>query len=414
MQNVVKKVHPITATVLNHFRTQDMKYIMLTGGTHSGKSYSTLEAIFMYCAGTKAGTSPEECRILVSGKDLARLWDGMQPMCDAILSTYPEIDTLVKFNVQRKLFSFATGWELIFAATDNVGKVKALGKCYAHFIDEIDTISPAVWDMASDRATIMVGAWNPSSDFAIEEQRRGKPDTIFYRTTLLDTYRAGLLSEARKRQLDAKLAEMGENSTWAQVYYYGKKGVVESRVFKDVRRCETFPQQCERYEYGADYGSHDPLVLLRIGVWNGGIYIEPLIYESGVEPHNFATKFRAAMGEDAKKSLLICDNNPPMFWQTLKAAGFRAEPTTKGAGSIQYGVDLLSAMPIHIVGYTNAANATFREFTTYERRAKPEGGYYADKYIPNFGDHAIDAARYAYTTITKPKPKPQGYNSHIF
>lgn len=406
----VKRIHPITGAVLAHLQTPTAKYVMQTGGTHSGKTYSILEAMILFAASTKAGKTPETSRILVSGKDLARLWDGVMPIMDSIFAAYPEIAAMMVFNVQAKRYTFRTGWTIQFAATDNVGKVKSLGKCYAHFIDEIDNVPAPIWDTAADRATVMVGAWNPSVEFEIEQTRRADKSgrTVFYTTNLMHTYNAGLLSEDRYRDLVAKKNELGENHFWTQVYFCGRKGVVESRAFREVYRCDTFPE-CETWCYGGDYGySPDPLALAKVGLYAGDWYIEPLIYQTLIEPHNYATVFASATGND-RRTPMILDSAPDAFHLSLRSAGFNAIPAKKGAGSIEDGVAKLAARKIYIVGRTRESDAAYKEFTTYARKANPLGGYFPDRFTPTFGDHIIDSARYAVRFLSEIKPPIKNY-----
>jgi len=146
--------------------------------------------------------------------------------------------------------------------------------------------------------------------------------------------------------------------------------------------------------YGQDYGfSEDPTTLVNVAIdkRNKKIYLDELFALPGLS----TAKIAELNQHHAASDLIVADSAEPRLIDELKREhGLNIRPAEKGPGSITAGV---TAMLDYEIIVTERSRNLIKEFRNY---------IYLDKgskiYIDDY-NHSIDASRYAFTFLTRPK-----------
>jgi len=186
-------------------------------------------------------------------------------------------------------------------------------------------------------------------------------------------------------------------------YLYGKwvgsDGLVYSQWDRSIHVVER-DFDPRRIIIGCDYGHNDPFVLLTIMLDSeNNVHIADEFYRSRVSHDDKVdTAKRRANGAE-----VVVDDSAPELIDSMKRAGIRAIPCTKGAGSVNYGIDLVSNLlrtneegKPRLTVDPSCVN-TIREFETYEWKPNTDGSLSDTPFDRD--NHAMDALRYAVRAI---------------
>jgi phage terminase large subunit len=170
----------------------------------------------------------------------------------------------------------------------------------------------------------------------------------------------------------------------------------QARVFKNwvVEDFDTPPNS--RFYLGADWGfSIDPTVLVRCFLDGQRLYFDREVYRVGLEIDKTPEAFDLLdpdMPKMARKWPLVADSARPETISYMKRNGYpRIQPSVKGAGSVEDGIEFLQNYDIVI--HPRCLH-THREFLHYSWKVDKRTG----EVLPVLEDkdnHVIDAARYA-------------------
>lgn len=193
-------------------------------------------------------------------------------------------------------------------------------------------------------------------------------------------------------------------------YYSMIEGYVSEgargRIYKDWQAIskQEYDQIGEVEYYGLDFGfSNDPTSLVAIKEHNNRVYVDELIYETGLvnrdperKKKSISEKLRT-LGID-RGAIIYADSAEPKSIEELNMDNWNVVPAEKGQGSVNAGIDMLLSKEVY---YTERSTNIAREIGEYrwalnrnkEPTNKPMEGY----------DHAMDAIRYGvYSNNKKP------------
>ena len=188
--------------------------------------------------------------------------------------------------------------------------------------------------------------------------------------------------------LDPKKTEEWERMKDLDAEYYAHHilgewtdGVV-GRIFRDWQVAKA-PEGIDTV-YGLDFGfASDPAALVKVSKHNGRLYLQQLIYETGMTNEDIHQRMtRLGIPRNA---LIIADSAEPKSIEELRRRGWNIQAAYKGPDSIQTGIDKIKQHEV----YMDPASEDLRR--EYELYCWKEG---TDKPIDQH-NHAIDAIRYA-------------------
>jgi len=280
------------------------------------------------------------------------------------------------YNLNGNLFEFVS--------LDQPQKKRGSKRTYL-FINEANELNLEDWIQLSIRTEKQIFLdYNPSmEEHWIYDLVIPREDCTFIQSTYLDN----------KEFLPAEVVKEIENLKYVdenywRVYGLGLPGQIKGLIFMNWEQCEVFPDECKWVVYGMDFGfSNDPTALIKVGLRDGELFLDELIYNRGLTNQDIARW----MGELGLKwtDEVIADNQPKCIYE-IKKEGFNLQATFKGKDSILAGLDILKRYKLNV---TKRSVNLIRELKNYKWK-EDQAGKATNEPIDKF-NHGIDAVRYA-------------------
>lgn len=174
-----------------------------------------------------------------------------------------------------------------------------------------------------------------------------------------------------------------------EIYGLGKRSQHEGLIFKNVTYCKEYPAEAKLIGYGLDFGyTNDVTALIKVGMMNGELYFDELIYETGL----LNTDIMQVMERNGvlKNEKIIPDSAEPKSIAELKGKGWNVEAALKGADSITIGIDVLRRYKINI---TERSLGMKQEAENYVYKEDKMTGKLLNVPVDDW-NHGWDAVRY--------------------
>jgi len=391
------------SNVFMRLRDAHTKITVLEGGSGSSKTYSIIQFIILYLHAHQG----EGKRVLIVRQKL----------------TWLKLSVVVDFfNVLRNF-----GIEDPDAYNKTEGVLSLFGN-YVYFtgLDEPQKVHGPRWDGFWGNEAIELGYddcrqvvmrtndfviydYNPSlTDHWIYNRIIPRDDCTFILSTQLDN--PFLPAEQRKEILayepiPKNIANGTADVVYWDIYGLGKRANIEGVIFPFVNYCEKFPQYCRWIVYGLDFGYvNHPTALVRVGLYEGELYLEELIYETklvnipipdkdGEVAPNIHDKM-IELGLRQEWDELYADKAEDKSIRELQLKGWAVVGARKGPDSIVNGIDILKRYKLNI---TESSLNFRKEQQNYKWLINPidkQGQSYINKPADSY-NHLWDATRYA-------------------
>lgn len=182
------------------------------------------------------------------------------------------------------------------------------------------------------------------------------------------------------------------------VYALGEWGSLkQGLVFPEYQIIDAMPKECRRRGYGLDWGFYpDPCALVDVGIYNGGLYIDEIIYEN-----NLTSGPRVQMMRDRGvpfAARIVADRAPETIEEHRKLGYRGIVAAIKGPGSVVEGINLMRGFKIYI---TARSKNVKRELDNYSWKVDKRTDSVLNEPEDAF-NHTIDAVRYAVVDMVKP------------
>lgn len=298
------------------------------------------------------------------------------------------------FNENRWLgnsqYTFETGSVIEFFGADQPDKLRGARRDRL-FINECNNVSFEVFEQLEVRTKELIYLdYNPTNEFWAFTELIGKRDDIDY---LILTYKD---NEALSKEIIDSIEQRKNRAGWWKVYGLGQLGEVEGKIYKDWKIIDEIPHEARLERRGLDFGyTNDPTAVVDIYYYNGGYILDETVYRKGM-----GNKLIADTINNLKRpeTLIIADSAEPKSIDELKAYKLNVLPTVKGPGSIATGIAFMQSQQISV---TSRSSNLINEYRNFLWKTDPKTGKVIN--VPEPGnDHALDAARYALITVTRP------------
>lgn len=261
------------------------------------------------------------------------------------------------------------------------------------FINEANRIDHETFSQLELRTTERIWLdFNPVNEFwAHTEVMKKRDDWEFIKLTYRDN--EGIPENVLKSLLQRK----GDGtSNWWRVYGEGEIGSLEGNVYSGWLPYAEDDMPMRLVRYGLDFGfKNDETGLVAIYEREDGSYlVKELIYQTRLLGSQYPAALEMA-GVD-RDVLIIADSARPEIIAEIQQAGFRCIGAEKGAGSVLKGIDYVSQAKIYYEGKNLE-----REYLTYAWRKRKSGEILDEPQDGN--DHLLDALRYAFTDLHRPR-----------
>ena len=192
-----------------------------------------------------------------------------------------------------------------------------------------------------------------------------------------------------RHSLERLLDTKDKNSlTFDSLYQQDPQPNRDSLVYSDWIEIDSFPE-CDVEFYGMDFGfTNDPTALVRIGKNGQNIYLEEVLYQTGMlNSEIYARAVNANVNRE-----IYADSADPRTIAELKKLGLNVIPAIKGPDSILAGINQVKEHRIHYTkGSINIKNE--RKNYSWLMRAGVNTNVPIDAH-----NHAMDALRYGIFT----------------
>jgi len=361
------------------------------GGTSSGKTYSILQVLF------SIAISEEKKTITVVGQDMPNLKVGAIRDALSIVDSSDELKSLLAkpFNNSDKVFTFKTGSIIEFKSYDNSQDAKS-GKRDYLFMNEANGITFDVYSelvLRTRQKTFL--DYNPNIKFWVHQKLIGREGV---QLIISDHRHNPFIEDVQRRKIEA-LKDI-DLDLW-KVYARGMTGKIEGLVFRNWHLCEHIPSEAKLIGIGLDFGfTNDPTACVEVYMSNGELWVNELVYETGLTNQDIAKKF-SELGLKGKP--IVADSAEPKSIEELRRAGWYVDPAKKGADSINISISGLKNYRINI---TSRSTNLRKEFSSYKWKVDRATGNPMNEPV-DFLNHGIDALRYCWLNfINQNNKKP--------
>lgn len=341
------------------------RYVFNQGGTWSGKTYGELQKEILIAMNRKVHTS-------CMAETVPHLRMGMIKDFTEIMVNDNLFDPKA-WNKTDSMYIFPNGSVIEFFSADNAGKVHG-GRRDRLLVNEIQNIKFDIFRQAAMRTKEQITCdFNPTSVFWAHNnyiENKEYSDQVEY---IHSTYKDNpYIPEEVKKDI-LTMAEIDPN--YKRVYIEGLPGTLEGLIFeegKDWFCIDEMPKEFKWYCYGLDFGYvNDPTALIKVGFVNGVLYIDELVYETGLlnvpspngKDKNICERFEQCKVE--RNIDIIYDRAEEKSGDEIKARGWRMEKAIKW--DIKTGLDILKRYPKYV---TNDSVNVKKELRNYRYKDK--------------------------------------------
>lgn len=354
---------------------------ILQGGTSSSKTYSTLQWLI-----ATALQQPRPKIYSIVSETMPHLKRGA--MRDLFIILGP-IYTPKLHNKSEHIYQL-NNTKIEFFSADQESKLRGSRRDWL-FINEANNVKKDAFDQLEVRTREKVFIdFNPTQHFWGHDLQ-SEPLTSFDISTYKDNsyLEQSIVNSIERRRFT--------DPNWWRVYGEGLTGNVEGLVYPDFKQIDALPEG-KHVTYGLDFGyTNDPTTLLRVARDGEALYIDQLIYETGMRNEMIIERLRKiGIG---RTELIYADSAEPKSIDTIKLAGFNIKPCIKGKDSVKVGIDYINNYRKYV---TKRSVETIKEFRNYSFMKDKDGRLLSE---PNDSwNHSMDAFRYSQNDKIK---KPQ-------
>lgn len=292
------------------------------------------------------------------------------------------------WSVSNSIYKLGTN-TIEFRNLDDDQKVRGSKRDYL-FINEANEVPKSIWKQLIFRTTgKIVLDYNPSDEFHwIYDEVIPRDDCDFYKTTFKDNpfLPIELINEIKR------LKDLDPN--YWRVYGLGERGISEATIFRNWEQTDKEITEGEIY-YGLDFGFNHPTALVKIVIFDGGVYARQLIYDKQLTTPDIIKRLEqlGITGNDS----IYADCSRPETIQEIHQAGYNIYPTKKGEGSVAAGIDHIKR---HRLFVDKNSLDLIKELKTYKWKVDKNEKILDEPVKVN--DDAVDALRYAFNSKILP------------
>jgi phage terminase large subunit len=367
----------VRTTVINKILNLTKFVKGIQGGTSAGKTFAVLPILIDIAAKNKL------TEISVVAESIPHLKRGaMKDFKKIMVETNRFVDS--RWNATDFKYTFANGSQIEFFSADNDSKLRGARRDYLYMNEANNMTFHAYTELASRTKQGVYLDWNPVNEFWFHTDLKDDNDVDFIIVNYLDNEACpeSALNFILKAKEKANTSSYWEN--WYKVYGLGQIGSLEGVVFNNWQMIDTIPNDARLLGYGLDFGySNDPTAIVEVYKWNDKRIVNEICYQKELSNSQIAKLIPSKMP-------VYCDSAEPKSIAELTKLGVRAFGVTKGADSINFGIQTMQSQEYLITKHsTNLIN----ELRKYAWDKDKKTGAKLNKPIDDF-NHAIDAFRY--------------------
>lgn len=296
----------------------------------------------------------------------------------------------INWNATDSIYTFESGNQIEFFSTDNGDKLRGARRHWL-FMNEANNCTFEAYEQLEIRTKLGVYIdYNPTNEFWAHTELINKKDDVDF---IIVTYKD---NEALDEQIVKALESRQHRKEWWKVYGLGQLGEVEGRIYTGWQIIDDIPHEARLERYGLDFGySNDPTAIVAIYYYNGGYILDEVCYQTGMLNKQIADVLKSV-----PLSVCVADSAEPKSIDEIRQYGVTVLPANKGKDSIRQGIQMVQWQKISV---TKRSVNLIKEYRNYLWAIDKDGKFISPN-EPEKGqaDHALDALRYAITSIKVP------------
>lgn len=380
----------------------DKRFVLHIGGSRSGKTYSILQFILVYCLKNQDKT------ISIARKTFPALRLGAYREFIQMLKDY-NIYKVESHNKTNNYYNLNNN-TIQFISIDQSQKLRGL-KHDLVFIDEVNELTKEEADQIFLRTTDkIIMAQNPSDALHWSLQLQASDNCLYLHSTYKDNpfLEKEIVNQIESYKgvdedlwnvfglgLPAKNNELVYN-TWQ--YWHS-----ENELYEVDDKGDMYPK-FEEVIYGADWGWNHPTAIVRVYIDTNykRLWLEQIIHESYLTTDDLIVKMNSLNIDKNKK--MYGDSAEPKTIESIKRAGYDIVSSLK---EVKEGIDCIKSYTLFV--HQNSTKI-HEELRKYKWKVKNE--MKTDEPIKLFDD-ALCALRYAVYTYTFKTGRSRAYDFDI-
>ena len=350
------------------------KTVIHKGGTGSGKTYD-LMLYLLFLSGQYPGLV-----ITVVSESHPHLQIGAIRILENVLKQTGAYQ-LTSFVKNPTVWTNTNGSIIEFFSADRIDK--ALGaRRDVLYGNEINSLKREVWDELSRRSELVLGDFNPTSKFWLEDWIQDyEPFNVITSNYTHNRF----LPETERGRIERRAKR---DPNFKRIHIDCEYGIYEGLVFTEWQQVDTLPEGKEKF--GMDFGyTNDPTTLIKVIETPDAYYLDEMIYQTGLNNRDIAG-LMGSVGIKKNYDEINADSAEPKTINELRLAGYNVKPSVKGKDSINAGIDKLKSRNLFV---TKRSVNLIKELRNYAWVTDKDGNT-TNKPIDAF-NHGIDAVRYA-------------------
>lgn len=358
----------------NYNATEDI--IVNQGGSSSGKTYGLIQALFTHAIEGRE-------KITVVGESIPNLKAGALRDAENIVDDSIDLRKLIKsYNKTDRLYTFKNGSFMEFKSYMTPQDAKS-GKRTRLFVNEANGVPYPIFFELHMRTTVRTYIdYNPNEEFWVHEKLIGQPGVKL----IISDHRHNPFCLPKIREKLEALKH--QDPELFKVYARGLTGKIEGLIFRNYQIVNEVPLGAEFIACWLDWGfTNDPTSFGKVYRFNGELYCDELIYETGLT--NQAISAKITQFGVTPQMEIVADSAEPKSIAEIRQAGFRVSPAMKGPDSIRASIDILKRVPINI---TQRSIGLKKEIKSYKWATDLTGKSLNEPV--DFQNHSIDGIRY--------------------
>ena len=293
------------------------------------------------------------------------------------------------WNKSLLTYTFVNGSYIEFFSADMDSRLRGARRNYL-YINEANNITfEAYYQLAIRTNKTIFLDFNPTHEFWAHTEVLRETDAELLILNYADNE---ALDADTRRDIEAARTKGATSEYWAnwwRVYGQGLIGNLSGTIFENWELIDRLNySEIKFIGMGLDWGyTADPTALIAVYQKRDELFLHELIYTNGLTNTDIANKLRELNINRSYE--IIADSAEPKSIEEIYRYGFNIRPATKGADSVNNGIDILQRYKIYV---TKESTNLIKELRNYVWQTDKNGKKInapIDKY-----NHAIDAVRY--------------------
>lgn len=364
---------------------------VIQGGTSAGKTYGIIPVLV-----DKSIKDVRPTKTTVVAETLPAVKDGAVDIFKTFMwDTGRWIDS--HWNASTLTYTFSNGSRIQFKSFDTSGKAKASGKRDRLFLNEANHIPFEIADALMIRSKEVYIDFNPDNEFWVHSEVLPQHNSEFL---LLDYTDNEACPTETIEDLEIKMGKAFHDpkaswqdpaniksdywANWCKVYVKGEIGSLQGVIFSNWKTIPKIPEGARLLGRGLDFGySNDPAAIVEVYKYNDQRILHEICYSRGLSNKTLSQYITDRLP-------VYCDSAEPKSIDELRGYGVTALSVTKGADSINYGIQLMQEQDYLV---TESSVNLISELRKYAWQRDKSTNEVTTRPIDDF-NHAIDAVRY--------------------